>query len=91
MTHERPECEPNRETRKLSPTWGTCIPLSAGVSWYGYTHYLIRCWNCGLNAFSLFNWLLNGILVALYISFLSGEKKSRRPEWLVSESGDDAP
>jgi len=41
--------------------------FSAGLDWYGYTHYKIRCLNCGWNAFTWFYWLLDGVLLVFLI------------------------
>jgi TPR repeat protein len=45
---------------------GVLCVANAGLSWYGYTHYLIRLPFCGLNAFTLFKWLLEIIVVILF-------------------------
>ena len=60
----------------IAPLTGILCLLTAGLNWYGYTHYEIRWLLCGLNTFSLFKWLLNGVLVVLLIYILQSWKKA---------------
>ena len=46
-----------------------------GLSLYGYTHHLIRCLSCGLNAFTIFRWLFIAVWLALLIKGLRSGKK----------------
>ena len=50
--------------------------FTAGLGWYGYTHDLIRRSIFGINAFSLFKWLLDGVLIVLGISILRSGKNA---------------
>ncbi|MGD0858588.1 MAG: tetratricopeptide repeat protein [Terracidiphilus sp.] len=52
---------------RIAPLTGLLCLVSAGLSWYGYTHYKIRYWTYGPNAFTLFRWLLNGVVIVLLI------------------------
>lgn len=52
-----------------------CI-FSAGLSWYGYTHYKIHCLLCGFNIFTSLKWLLNAVLIALLVYITRTEKKA---------------
>jgi TPR repeat protein len=71
--------EPNeglRETRrKVMTGTGVLFLLSAGVDWYGYTHYLIRPLIYGFNTFTFVKWLLDGILAGLFLYFYLKLKK----------------
>jgi Sel1 repeat len=76
-----------REFRQRAKT-GTgllCI-FSAGLGWYGYTHYQIRCVNCGFNAFTWFYWLLGGVLLALLFYIVRSGKKIGEDRDEVGES-----
>jgi TPR repeat protein len=71
--------KPGRSLRNVrqSVIFGTgvlCL-FSAGLGWYGDTHYKIRCLNCGLNTFTWLYWLLNGVLLALLIYIVLPAKK----------------
>ncbi len=52
-----------------------CI-FVASLSWYGYTHYMIRCLLCGLNTFTVFKWLLDAVLVVLLVSIVRPKKRT---------------
>jgi TPR repeat protein len=52
--------------RVISGTGILCL-FSVSLNWYGYTHSKIRCLACGLNAFTLFKWMFDFVLVALLI------------------------
>jgi TPR repeat protein len=52
-----------------------CI-FSAGLSWYGYTHYKIHCLLCGFNIFTSLKWLLNAVLIALLVYITRTEEKA---------------
>ncbi len=81
--------EPSKSLRdfrqRVNTGTGVLILLSAGLGWYGYTHYKIRYLHCGWNAFTWTYWLLNGVLITfLFILCYLGRslgKSSRRLEW----------
>lgn len=50
----------------MAGTGVLCI-FNAALSWYGYTHYKIRCLTCGLDGFTCVKFLLNGITLALLV------------------------
>ncbi len=56
--------------RTISFTAGTLCLLAVGFSWYGYRHYMIWCFIWGMDAFSLFKWSLDGIVIALLVFLL---------------------
>jgi TPR repeat protein len=63
----------------LSMGTGAIFLVTAGLSWYGYTHNLIWCWIYGVTGFALLKWSLNAIaLVLLYIVFF--RRKPSAPE-----------
>jgi hypothetical protein len=82
--------EPNKSLRDLrqtvkSGTGFLCI-FSAGMGWYGYSHYQIRCVNCGFNAFTWFYWLLSGALLALlFYIILSARKPGEEQDGRTSD------
>ena len=57
------------QTKKATIAGVLCF-FCAGWSWYGFTHSTIRWMLFGFNAFSLFGWLLNSILIVLLIYIL---------------------
>lgn len=64
-----------RKVRWSIQTKGTTIAgvlcfFSAGLNWYGYTHYQAKCLPCGSGALSLLTWTLNGALIVLLIYVL---------------------
>lgn len=66
------------QTKKTTVAGVLCF-FSAGLNWYGYTHYEARCLLCGSGALSLLTWTLNGILIILLINVLrEGIKTSER-------------
>lgn len=74
--------------RVIGGTGVLCL-FTAGLSWYGYTHYKIRCLNCGVNAFTLTKWLLDGVVIVLAIYILRSAKKSKVQEReIVAEDTD---
>jgi TPR repeat protein len=75
--------------RVVAGTGVLCL-FTAGLSWYGYTHYKIRCLNCGLNAFTLTKWLLNGVVIVLLIYIVRLEKKSKVQESEIVAEDTDA-
>jgi TPR repeat protein len=60
--------------------------FSAGLDWYGYTYYKIRCLNCGLNTFTWLHWLLNGVLLILLIciAYILPAKKPEAQEYEIA-------
>jgi TPR repeat protein len=51
-----------RESRQRVKAWtGVLLLLTAGFSWYGYTHYTAQRFYHGLNVFTWTKWLLDGI------------------------------
>jgi TPR repeat protein len=63
----------------LSVGTGTLFLLTAGMSWYGYTHNLIWCWIYGVTGFQLLKWSLDAFaLVLLY--FVCFQKKPLEAE-----------
>jgi TPR repeat protein len=63
--------EPNSEVRRphdwIATATGLFILLTAGLSWYGYQHYMIWCWIYGFTGFNLFKWFLDAVaLILLY-------------------------
>jgi TPR repeat protein len=52
----------------LSVGTGTLFLITAGLSWYGYTHNLIWCWIYGFTGFELLKWSLNALsLILAYV------------------------
>lgn len=71
--------------RVISGT-GVLILFTTGLSWYGYTHYKIRCIACGLNAFTIIRWLLNMIIIGLlFYIVLSKEPEVQESEIAAEE------
>jgi TPR repeat protein len=59
--------------------------FSAGLSLYGYAHYMIRCLSCGLAAFTLSRWLLNAVwIVLLFYTIRSGKGSALRQDGVES-------
>ncbi len=54
--------------------------FAAGLSLYGYAHYMIRCLSCGFAAFTLLRWLLNAVWVALMVYIVRSGKKFGLPQ-----------
>ena len=52
--------------------------FTAGLSLYGYTHYKIRCLNCGFAAFTLSRWLLNALWIALLVYIIRSGRRQRQ-------------
>jgi hypothetical protein len=79
-----------REPRQqLVTATGVLCLCTAGVNWYGYTHYKIRCPICGINAFTVFHWLLEAAVVALLIYILrSGNKPEASQDEIDSTQTD---
>jgi hypothetical protein len=66
--------------RVISGT-GVLILSTTCLSWYGYTHYKIRCIYCGLNTFTVFKWLLNAVIIGLlFYIVLSKEPRTEECE-----------
>lgn len=61
--------------QRVSTLTGVLCLFTAGLHWYGYTHHLIKSFFHGFNAFSLFNYLLDGALIALLVYIVRTEKK----------------
>jgi TPR repeat protein len=59
------------------PFIGTFSVFTAIVSWYGYTHDLIWRRTSGVNAFTLFHWLLDAVLVCLLVYLVQPRRGSR--------------
>jgi hypothetical protein len=59
----------------FAPAAGILCILVAGMSWYGYTHYLMRCLTCGLNTFTVAKWSLNAVVFVLLIAIVRPRKK----------------
>ncbi|MGA8742666.1 MAG: tetratricopeptide repeat protein [Terracidiphilus sp.] len=70
---ERGESPRDPRRRVIVGTGIVCL-FSAGLSWYGYTHYQIRCLACGLNAFTGIKWLLDGVLLGLLFYIVLSQK-----------------
>ncbi len=67
------------QTKRTTIAGVLCF-VSAGLNWYGYTHYQAKCLVCGSGAFSLLTWTLDGILIILLIIVVrEGIKTS---EWM---------
>ncbi len=66
------------QTKKATIAGVLCF-FSAGLNWYGFTHSTIRWMLFGFNAFSLFGWLLNSILIVLLIYILRSGVWRREP------------
>jgi hypothetical protein len=62
--------------RGVSLLTGVICLFTAGLSWYGYTHYMIWCMTCGFSAFTMFKWLLNAVLIALLVYIARSDKKA---------------
>lgn len=54
---------------------GVLCMFVAGLSWYGYTHYMIRCLLCGLNLFTVLKWVLDAVLIVLLVCILRPREK----------------
>jgi TPR repeat protein len=66
-----------RSFRERIPAFvGVLCFFTAGMSWYGYSHYLIGRFPFGFGAFSLFKWFLDGVFFVLLVSILLPGKKS---------------
>jgi hypothetical protein len=61
--------------KAVLPLTGVLCLFTAGLSWYGYTHYMIWCMTCGFSAFTMFKWLLNAVLIALLVYIVRSNKK----------------
>jgi TPR repeat protein len=57
------------------PLTGILCLFSAGLTWYGYVHHMIWCVTFGVNAFTIFKWLLNAIVTALLAYIVLPDKK----------------
>jgi hypothetical protein len=70
--------EPNTRLRdsraKVITGTGVLCVFTAGLSWYGYTHSMMWCWIYGFNLFTLFEWLLDGVLFVLLVRILKPRK-----------------
>jgi len=80
--------------QKVITGTGVLILFTTGLSWYGYTHYKIRCISCGLNTFTVFKWFLNAVIIGLlFYIVLSKEPRTVEneiaAEEITAESGDD--
>jgi TPR repeat protein len=72
--------------QKVITGTGVLILFTTGLSWYGYTHYKIRCISCGLTTFTVLKWLLNMIIIALLIYIaLSKEPEAQESEVAAEE------
>jgi TPR repeat protein len=63
----------------LSVGTGALFLLTAGLSWYGYTHNLIWCWVYGVTGFQLIKWSLDAVALAL-LYFVFFPKKTLETE-----------
>jgi TPR repeat protein len=83
--------EPGKSLRslrqKIVSGTGVLMLFTTGLSWYGYTHYKIRCISCGLNSFTMSKWLLNMVVVGLlFYIVLSKEPEAQESEIAADES-----
>jgi TPR repeat protein len=76
---ERTEARAAQRQVMVSGTGLLCL-VSACFSWYGYSHYKIRCLVCGFNSFTWISWLLDGASLALLFWIVLSEKKARADE-----------
>jgi TPR repeat protein len=80
--------EPGESLRDLKQrvSFGTGLLFlcTAGLSWYGHTHHLMRSLTWGPNTFTLTIWLLRGISFALLGYILRSKKKPEADESLVT-------
>jgi len=64
----------------VAPTAAALCIVTACLSWYGYTHYEVRCLACGLNEFTVGKWVLDAVLVAMLIYIVRPRKSvAERP------------
>jgi hypothetical protein len=72
---------------------GVLILFTTGLSWYGYTHYKIRCIYCGLNTFTVCKWLLGLVIIGLLFYIVLSKEPAQEgeiaTEEIVAESGGD--
>jgi TPR repeat protein len=71
--------------RVITGTGIYCL-FTVWLSWYGYTHYKIRCSNCGINAFTLTKWILDAILLALLVYIVRTPKKTAKQQDEIAAS-----
>lgn len=71
---------------RIAPLTGVLCLVSAGLSWYGYTHYEIRYWTYGPNAFTLINWLFRGVVIVFLIYVARTFNKSGEPQNEIAAS-----
>lgn len=69
------KAERGSQVRVAPIAGGLCI-LTAALSWYGYTHYLIRPPLSGLNLFTALKWVLEAGLAVLLIYTVRPKKKA---------------
>jgi len=67
--------------RTVAPLTGALCILTAVLSWYGYTHYMLWCVACGFHAFTWFKGLLNAVLIGLLVYIARTEKKADWKVW----------
>ncbi len=53
--------------QQLFTATGVLILSTAGLNWYGYTHYKLRKIGYGTNTFTIFHWLLEAVVIALLL------------------------
>jgi TPR repeat protein len=64
---------------------GILILLSTGLSWYGYTHYKIRCIFCGINTFTVLKWIFNLVIICLLIYIVRSKEPEAQESEIVAE------
>jgi TPR repeat protein len=62
--------------RSSKAPWAGCLCfVSAASWWYGYNHYFLRSLNGGMNAFNVFKFIIDGLMIVLLVRVLRGERK----------------
>jgi TPR repeat protein len=75
---------------RIAPLTGVLCLISAGLSWYGYTHNKIRYWTYGPNPFTLINWLFRGVVIVFLIYVARTFNKSGEPQNEIAASETNA-
>lgn len=67
----------SRFEQRFSTAAGVVVLVSAGVSWYGYTHQLIWRLGFGVNAFTCVHWAFDvlAVVAAVYVIRMSRREK----------------
>ncbi len=87
---EQGEGRPGKRQGLITGTGLLCL-FSAGFSWYGYTHYKMRCLRCGFNSFTWISWSLDGFALALLFYIVLSEKKAGVPQSETDLDNSDEP